>query len=137
MAVESRQARIAPETCISSIRVQLEGSPLPEFANESFGGCGYADGPNGEFFTFTNGNGQAELHELDPPSFNQVHVYLTEETFSDPEMCNMRIDSQRSSTAYGWTPAGARSNRPWAIKLPLNPIANKSGGTAARLPEQE
>jgi hypothetical protein len=122
---------------VQSYGFSSNGLPLPEFKNEAFGGCGYADGPNGEFFTFTNGNGQAELHELDPPTFKQTHVYLTEETFSDPEMCNMRIDGQRNFYGFWLDAGGGAFEPPWAIKLPANPIANKSGGTATRLPEQE
>ena len=70
------------------------------------------------------------------PHLNR-HAGLTEETFSDPEMCNMRIDSQRNFYGFLARRRRGRLRTPVGDQLLLNPIANKSAGTATRLPEQE
>lgn len=116
------------------------GLPIDEFYNEPepINGCGADAGPNGEFFHLTDSNGQTELHERDPETFDQTHVYLTEQTFSEPEICDLKIDADRNF--YGFNQLGffeSEETGKWALKLPANPIADETGGTATRLPEQE
>ena len=96
-------------------------------------GCGGSSGPNGEFFDFTFGNGQPEIHRRNLDTFKAEVTYLTEGTFGRPMVCNMKLDSQ--GNFYGLSSEGFFGQA--ATKLPPEPIVDLAGGTAARPPERE
>ena len=51
-------------------------------------------GPNGEYWDFTFGNGQPEIHRRNLETFKAEVTFLTEGTFGRPIMCSMKVDSQ-------------------------------------------
>jgi hypothetical protein len=99
-----------------------------------FGGCGSTAGPNGEYWDFTFGNGQPEIHKRNLETFKPEVTYLTEGTFGRPMMCNMKVDSQ--GNFYGLTEEGSFGPQA-AVKLPPEPVADGAGGTEAKPPERE
>ena len=99
-----------------------------------FGGCGSTAGPNGEYWDFTFGNGQPEIHKRNLDTFKPEVTYLTEGTFGRPMMCNMKVDSQ--GNFYGLTEEGSFGPQA-AVKLPPEPVADGAGGTEAKPPERE
>jgi len=113
------------------------GLPIPAFADADFFGLeGATSGPNGEYWSMTDGNGQSQLQRHNLETFASEEVFLTDETFSDPELGGLKIDSERNF--YGiWGDAEGSFSPGWAIKMPKEPIANNSGGTAAKPPERE
>ncbi|HEY1285744.1 MAG TPA: hypothetical protein VGF04_06615 [Solirubrobacterales bacterium] len=118
------------------------GLPIPVFNNEIgkpgigfFGGCGATAGPNGEFWDFTDGNGQPEIHRRNLETFKAEVTYLTEGTFNRPFMCNLKTDTQ--GNFYGLSEEGGFFSGQSAVKLPPDPIADDAGGTAEKTPEQE
>lgn len=100
-----------------------------------FGGCGSASGPNGEYWDFTRGNGQPEIHRRNLETFEAEVTYLTEGTFGSPDMCNLKVDSQ--GNFYGFWEAEGGFSPNWAVKLPPEPIADNAGGTAEKSPDRE
>jgi hypothetical protein len=110
------------------------GLPIsPAFDNENnglpgitlFGGCGLAAGPSGELFTFTDGNGTSLLQERSLTDFAVQKTFLSEVTFSEPELCGLKIDSQRNF--YGLWAGGGFNAGNEAIKEPPEPVANGIG----------
>ena len=100
-----------------------------------FGGCGSTAGPNGEYWDFTFGNGQPEIHLRNLDDLSAEVTYLTEGTFGRPMMCNMKVDSQ--GNFYGISEEGGFFSGAEAVKLPPEPVADGAGGTAAKPPERE
>src|SRR5262249_32212287 len=118
----------------------------PAFTSEKFGGgtqpgvsfnqgCGATVGPNGEFWDFTFGNGQPELNRRNLTTLKPEITYLTEGTFGRPMMCHLKIDSQ--GNFYGLNEEGGFFGPQAVIKLPPEPVADTSGGTAEKPPERE
>ena len=101
---------------------------------EPIGGCGATSGPNGEFWDFTQGNGQPEIHRRNLDTFKAEVTYLTENTFGSPHMCNLKLDSQ--GNFYGLNEEGSFGPQA-AVKLPPEPVVDGAGGTVARPPERE
>ena len=117
----------------------------PAFRSEKFGGgfqpgvsfdqgCGSASGPNGEYWDFTQSNGQPEIHLRNLDTYKAEVTYLTENTFGSPHMCRLKLDSQ--ANFYGFNEEGSFGPQA-AIKLPPEPVVNGAGGTVARPPERE
>ncbi len=111
-----------------------DGLPIsPAFDNENnglpgitlFGGCGVAAGPSGELFTFTDGNGTSLLQERSLVDFSVQKTFLSEVTFSEPELCGMKIDTGRNF--YGLWAGGGFNAGNEAIKEPPEPVANNVG----------
>ena len=103
------------------------GLPIsPAFDNENtglpgvniFGGSGNDAGPNGEFFTFSDGNGTSLMTQRDLDTFDPIVTYMGEVQFSDPEFDELKIDSQRNF--YGIEQPGGFSQGEYVLKSPPN-----------------
>lgn len=97
--------------------------------------CAGTSGPNGEYWDFTQGNGQPEIHLRNLETFKAEKTFLAEGTFGSPFVCNMKVDSQ--GNFYGLWQHGFFGGEEDAVKLPPEPVADESGGTAAKPPERE
>ena len=97
--------------------------------------CSGTSGPNGEYWDFTQGNGQPEIHLRNLETFKAEKTFLAEGTFGSPFMCNMKVDSQ--GNFYGIWQHGFFGEQIEAVELPPEPVADTAGGTVAKPPERE